>query len=88
MPQEADALTQVKREQSLSDRPGKTAPIPRPAGLGPGPDLLERHAGLPAPPSDHQFSKVPYKAAAPKGEMSRSLDYNQQQRKVAEDATK
>lgn len=79
MPQDAgaDALTDVKRQQEVSDRPGKTAPIP-------------------TPPELHEFSNTSYKMAAPKSatpvkpksDMEKSLDWNAQQRKAAEDATK
>lgn len=71
-----DALTDIKRQQEVTDRPGKTAPVPVPPALR----------------SDNEFSSAPYKMAAPKSkpksEMEKSLDYNNQQRKVAEDATK
>ena len=72
----ADALTDVKRQQEVSDRPGKSAPVP-------------------VPPELHEFSNTSYKMAAPKSapakpksEMEKSLDWNAQQRKAAEDATK
>jgi len=73
MPQSVadDVMTEVKREQEVAERPGKTAPVPVPA------------------PLQHEFSKVPYSAAAPKkekskSEMEKSLDWAAQQRKVAE----
>jgi hypothetical protein len=67
-----DILEDVKRMQEVADRPGKTSPTPMPSGL------------------QHEFSNASYKMAAPKpavtpkGEMSKSLDWNAQQRKVAE----
>ncbi len=68
-----DVLEDVKRAQEVADRPGKTAPIP-------------------VSPELHEFSKAPYSlaspkkpaAAKPKSDMEKSLDWNAQQRKVAE----
>ncbi len=82
MPQDAatDALTDIKRQQEVSERPGQTAPTPVPSELR----------------SEHEYSSVPYKMAAskkaapskPKSDTEKSLDWAAQQRKVAEDATK
>lgn len=66
-----DVLTDVKRSQEVSDRPGKTAPTPVPAGL--------RNEY-----SDASYTMVKKPAAKPKGETATSLDWNAQQRKVAE----
>jgi hypothetical protein len=66
-----DILENVKREQEVADRPGKTSPTP-------------------VPPALHEFSKAPYslaapkKASKPKSETDTSLEWNAQQRKVAE----
>ncbi len=68
-----DILEDVKRVQEVADRPGKTSPTPVPSGLR------------------NEFSNASYKMAAPKksatpkDEMSKSLDWNAQQRKVAEE---
>jgi hypothetical protein len=67
----ADDITEAKRASEVALRPGKTAPVPVPAGL------------------QHEYSDVSYKAAAPKAEKQKSdedksLEWNAQQRKVAE----
>lgn len=65
-----DIFEDVKRAAEVADRPGKTAPTPVPSGLR------------------NEFSDASYKMAAPKtklkGETEKSLDWNAQQRKVAE----
>ncbi len=69
----ASALEGVKREMEVMDRPGKVAPTPIPAGL-----------------QQHEYSNTSYKTVAPKSaskpksEMDKSLDWNAQQKKVAE----
>ena len=69
----ADDITEAKREAEVALRPGKTASTPVPSGLR------------------NEFSDASYKMAAPKqstskpkGETATSLDWNAQQRKVAE----
>lgn len=71
-----DTFEDVKRTAEVESRPGKTAPTPVPSGLR------------------NEFSDASYKVAstarkatghAPtEGEMGKSLDWNAQQRKVAE----
>lgn len=68
----ADELENVKRAQEVADRPGKSHPIPVPSGL-----------------QSNEFSKAPYSLAAPKKEKpksdtEKSLEWNAQQRRVAE----
>lgn len=67
----ADELESAKRAVEVVTRPGKTAPVPIPSGL------------------QHEYSDVSYKAAAPKlrsqkSDEDKSLEWNAQQRKVAE----
>lgn len=65
----ADELENVKRAQEVANRPRPQQPIP---------------AGL----QSHEYSNVSYKAAAPqskpKSDEEKSLEWNAQQRKVAE----
>jgi hypothetical protein len=69
----ADELEAAKRGVEVATRPGKTAPVPMPPGL-------------------HEFSKAPYALLSapkkstekPKSEIDKSLEWNEQQRKVAE----
>jgi hypothetical protein len=70
--QMADELENLKRRQEVLDRPIPTATLP--------PELQH-----------HEFSKVSYAApkkekpkSSPKGETEKSLDWNEQQRKVVE----
>jgi len=75
-----DILSKAKETLAATERPKPpVAPVPLPAALKPAP----------TPPADHEFSKSSYalarpKAAKPKSEMERSLDWAAQQRKVAE----
>lgn len=67
---DTDVLTDVKRSQEVADRPGKTAPTPVPSGLR------------------NEFSDASYKMVKKptpqKSDEERSLEWNAQQRKVAE----
>ena len=80
MPQDAatDALTDIKRQQEVTDRPGKSDPAPD---------------HYPAELRSNSYSGASYKLAAPKkatpkSDLQKSLDWNEQQHKVADEATK
>lgn len=65
-------LEDVKRVQEVADRPRPQATLP---------------AELRSAPSQHEFSKASYSLAAPKkpkSDTEKSLEWNAQQRKVAE----
>ena len=67
----ADDITEAKRASEVALRPGKTAPTPVPSGL--------RNEY-----SDASYTMVKKPEAKPKSETATSLDWNAQQRKVAE----
>lgn len=66
-----DIFEDIKRSAEVADRPGKIAPTPVPSGL--------RNEY-----SDASYKMAAPKAAKPKGETEKSLEWNAQQRKVAE----
>lgn len=67
-----DALTEVKRQREVADRPGKTAPTTVPPGL-------HEFSGV------SYKAAAPKKETTPKkSEMEQSLEWNARQRKVAE----
>lgn len=68
---DTDVLTDVKRSQEVADRPGKTAPTPVPSGL--------RNEF-----SDASYKMVKSPTSKPKSDEEKSLEWNAQQRKVAE----
>jgi hypothetical protein len=66
-----DVLTDVKRQQEVADRPGKTAPTPMPPGLHEFSGVSYKEA-------------TPKNEQTKKSEMAQSLDWVATQRKVAE----
>lgn len=68
---DTDVLANVKREQEVADRPGKTAPTPVPSGL--------RNEY-----SDASYKMVKQPTAKPKSDEEKSLEWNKAQAKVVE----
>jgi hypothetical protein len=67
-----DIFEDVKRASEVANRPGKTSTMPLPH------ELSNEYSGA-------SYKMVaPKSAAKPKGETEKSLDWNAQQRKVAE----
>ena len=69
----ADSITEAKRQSEVALRPGKTADVPVPAGLR---DTTVPEASYKAPHAERKKSEP--------SDMQKSLDWNEQQRKVAE----
>jgi hypothetical protein len=70
---DTDVLTELKRESEVSNRPSQTAEIPKP------PALRNEFSD-----ASYKMVKKPEARPKEKGETEKSLDWNAQQRKVAE----
>jgi hypothetical protein len=66
-----DIFEDVKRASEVADRPGKTSPVPLPH------ELSNEYSGA-------SYKMAAPKAAKPKSDEEKSLEWNAQQRKVAE----